>query len=245
MASTEKFSLLRNILKTLGLSADATDDIIDRIADFLSDKEPKAPVKVYPYHLRDDFVTKAEHSFYMVLRSIVPDTVVVMAKVSLGDLFYVKSSDNSEFRTFTNKIDRKHVDFLLCDAKTMRPVAGIELDDKSHQRDDRQARDEFVEHVFRAAKLPLVRFPAKFSYSTAELAGTLKPYLGATVPTIIVSTPMAPAPVAPPSKTTPACPKCASEMILRTAKSGANQGEQFWGCSKYPSCRGILKYEKA
>ena len=41
MAPNEKFGLLRNILKTLGLSAEATDDIVDRISDFLSEKEPK------------------------------------------------------------------------------------------------------------------------------------------------------------------------------------------------------------
>jgi hypothetical protein len=32
MSSNEKFSLLRNILKTIGLSAEAIDDITDRIA---------------------------------------------------------------------------------------------------------------------------------------------------------------------------------------------------------------------
>jgi hypothetical protein len=243
MPSNEKFSLLRNILKTFGLSAEAIDDITDRIADFLSEKEPKSVAKVYPYHLRDDFVTKAEHSFYMVLRSIVPDTAVVLAKVSLGDLFYVKSSDNSEFRTYTNKIDRKHVDFLLCNAKTMRPIAGIELDDKSHQREDRQARDELVEQVFQAAKLPLIRFPAKFSYSTAELSAALKLYLSITIPSGTVSLTTNPTPVATTPKAAPTCPKCGSEMVLRTAKNGANQGGKFWGCSKYPNCRGILKVE--
>lgn len=43
--------------------------------------------------------------------------------------------------------------------------------------------------------------------------------------------------------TTPRCPKCGSEMALRTARSGVNQGEQFWGCSDYPRCRGIVKHE--
>jgi restriction system protein len=33
------------------------------------------------------------------------------------------------------------------------------------------------------------------------------------------------------------CPKCESEMILRTATKGLNAGGQFWGCSRYPRCR--------
>lgn len=37
----------------------------------------------------------------------------------------------------------------------------------------------------------------------------------------------------------PCCPLCSRPMVLRTAKHGANAGGQFWGCTGYPSCRGI------
>lgn len=36
----------------------------------------------------------------------------------------------------------------------------------------------------------------------------------------------------------PACPQCGSTMMLRTARQGANKGQQFYGCSRYPECRG-------
>jgi restriction system protein len=36
----------------------------------------------------------------------------------------------------------------------------------------------------------------------------------------------------------PACPLCAGEMVIRTARRGANAGSQFWGCSRFPGCRG-------
>lgn len=38
---------------------------------------------------------------------------------------------------------------------------------------------------------------------------------------------------------TPVCPDCGSLMVLRTAHKGAHEGEQFWGCSKYPTCKGV------
>lgn len=38
----------------------------------------------------------------------------------------------------------------------------------------------------------------------------------------------------------PTCPRCNAEMVLRTAKKGANAGGQFWGCSRYPACKGIV-----
>ncbi|MCD4741115.1 MAG: restriction endonuclease [Desulfobacteraceae bacterium] len=38
------------------------------------------------------------------------------------------------------------------------------------------------------------------------------------------------------------CPKCGNAMVLRQAKRGQNAGQQFWGCSKFPKCRGTLRY---
>ncbi len=38
----------------------------------------------------------------------------------------------------------------------------------------------------------------------------------------------------------PSCPKCGSVMAKRTAKSGANSGGMFWGCTNFPKCRGII-----
>jgi restriction system protein len=39
------------------------------------------------------------------------------------------------------------------------------------------------------------------------------------------------------SQRAPVCPRCGSEMALRTARQGVNAGQSFWGCSKYPKCR--------
>jgi restriction system protein len=40
-----------------------------------------------------------------------------------------------------------------------------------------------------------------------------------------------------------ACPKCGSEMVLRVAKKGLHAGKIFWGCSKFPECRGMVSVE--
>lgn len=244
MRSQDKFTLLRKILHAIGLSTEAIDDISDRILDFLSDKDEKQDEKqslqlVYPYALRDNFLSPAEHNFYLVLKSAVSELVLVCPKVALGDLFYARSTDPSEFRIYTNKIDRKHVDFLLCDPKTVKPLLGIELDDKSHKRSDRQARDEFIGQVFATAKLPLVRMPVQTSYSTAQLNSILQQHLSTSSQSVSVS---APEPPIEEPFTSPKCPKCGSGMVLRTAKSGANQGGQFWGCPNFPKCHGVLKY---
>lgn len=241
MQSQAKFSLLRRILQALGLSAEAVDDIIARILDFLSPSDDKAPAQAeFPYLVRDDFLSPAEHSFYLVLKSAVSEWALICPKVALGDLFYAKSSDPSKYRTFTNRIDRKHVDFLLCEPRTVKPLLGIELDDKSHLRTDRQERDELVQQVFSAAKLPLVRVPVRPAYAVAELNTLLRQHVARGEARSLGTHVIQDKPAASPS---PRCPKCGSAMVLRTAKSGANQGDQFWGCSNYPRCHGIVKYD--
>lgn len=38
------------------------------------------------------------------------------------------------------------------------------------------------------------------------------------------------------------CPKCNASMALRTAKRGRDSGSKFWGCKKYPRCKGTRSY---
>jgi len=38
----------------------------------------------------------------------------------------------------------------------------------------------------------------------------------------------------------PACPNCNRPMLLRTARTGPKRGQQFWGCSTFPNCKGTL-----
>ena len=247
MASTEKFGMLRTVLRAIGLSDAAAEDIIDRIVDLLSGggQESKTSAEI-AYALRDDFLSPAERSFYGVLLTVTGTSLVVCPKVALGDLFFAKPEDPRQRRILTNRIDRKHVDFLLCKPGSMRPVAGVELDDRSHERADRRERDQFFEEVFRVAGLPLLRFPAQHTYSPNEIYDRLnalfappaeesaEPQAAATEP------PQAETPVPAASTESPACPKCGATMLLRTARSGANVGGQFWGCPNFPKCRSML-----
>src|SRR5690606_28630791 len=89
--------------------------------------EPTATTGELPYRLRDDFLSPAELSFYRVLRLAVKDQAVILAKVNLADIFFVARPNQNQ--AYRNKIDRKHVDFLLLHAETMKPLVGLELDD--------------------------------------------------------------------------------------------------------------------
>jgi restriction system protein len=38
----------------------------------------------------------------------------------------------------------------------------------------------------------------------------------------------------------PTCPICHADMVKRTATRGSNRGSEFWGCSRFPKCRGTI-----
>ncbi len=40
----------------------------------------------------------------------------------------------------------------------------------------------------------------------------------------------------------PLCPLCSTPMKLRIAKQGKNAGNKFWGCSKFPDCKGTSPF---
>jgi len=191
----------------------------------------------FPYRVRDDFLSPAESSFFRVLLTALNGQGLVCPKVGLSDIFFVTKP--KENRAAFNRIAQKHVDFLVCDKTSFKPLFGIELDDASHARADRQARDELVEKVFAAASLPLLRVPVQRGYTLQELSARIEPLLKGLV-----------VPIANPgtagsklsggtgeTSAAPLCPKCDVPMVLRTASRGERAGQQFYGCPNYPKCR--------
>lgn len=42
-------------------------------------------------------------------------------------------------------------------------------------------------------------------------------------------------------ESTTTCPKCGDKLVLRTGKTGAQAGQQFYGCQTFPKCRYVKK----
>ena len=202
----------------------------------------------FPYRLRDDFLSPSEHSFYLVLKTMRGEYLTICPKVSLADVFFVVRP-NENLNAY-NRINRKHVDFILCEPKTMKLRFAIELDDSSHQRKDREERDDFVDAVFKAADLPLVHIPVRSAYNIDELGLLFKPILqqgensSETQKTMVEKSDLPGENLTPAKPQNPLCPKCGIPMVLRTAKTGQNAGQQFYGCPNFPRCREILPYNR-
>ncbi len=133
-----------------------------------------------PYRARQFLLTKTEASFCHTLRRAVGDRFAIAMKVRLADVLKCDAKEN--WQRHQNRINSKHLDFVLCAPNTMGIVAGIELDDRSHGRSKRQQRDAFLDAAMQAANLPLLRFPAQAHYDVNAIAqqidGVLSPANG-------------------------------------------------------------------
>lgn len=240
----ERFSLLRKLLTALGLSEERVEELIALVEGWLGgddedqDEVPEKHGLTYPYRRNENFLTPAEQDFYRALVPAVSSWALIFAKVRLGDLFKTVTPDRKEWYRARNRIERKHVDFVLADPGTLQPLLGIELNDRSHQRADRQKRDRLVVGTFAAAELPLVGIRVKASYPSDELGRFLRQKAGLTA--TISEQPLPRVTPATPAPAAPTCPECGGPMVLRTARRGGNAGNQFWGCSSYPTCKGIV-----
>jgi len=129
---------------------------------------PADPPRVYC--LRESLFTPAERSFLGVLESLDFEGVTITAKVRLADIFGIKHRTPwKERQRALNRITAKHVDFLLIARSDSRPLLGLELDDRSHEEDDRYARDEFVDATFACAGLPLLHIPLRSHYDLKDI----------------------------------------------------------------------------
>ena len=127
------------------------------------------------YYLKKSLFSPAERSFLGVLESLNPPDIRIYAKVRLADIFGIKKGlAKGGAQSALNRINAKHVDFLLVQQNDGTPLVGIELDDKSHEEDQRKSRDAFVDTVFREAGLPLVHVPARATYDPRELTRVIE-----------------------------------------------------------------------
>lgn len=123
----------------------------------------------YPYVAAPGLFTPAEQKFLRALEQALPD-YRVFAKVRVADLITVRKGLTKSARASAfNRVAMKHVDFVLCRTDDLTVICAVELDDKTHERRDRRARDAFLERAFAAAQLPLVRVQVRSSYDAAQL----------------------------------------------------------------------------
>jgi hypothetical protein len=220
------------------------------------------------FERKEYLYSPAERSFLGILEQALDSQYRIFGKVRLGDIVKpAKGLTPSKRATASNRINQKHVDFVICSATDLALLGVVELDDQSHGREDRVKRDEFVDRALAAAKIPVIHFSAQKGYNLLEVSTKLEEcfavgLVSATKTTVkgesevektaaeddkhatpIIEqadgTPVEP--VLPIQESSaPTCPKCSSVMVKRQAMKGPHAGKFFWACSTFPKCKQVL-----
>ena len=105
-------------------------------------------IEKLPYR-RKFLLTKNEYWFYKSLKEIADKyDFAVLAKIRFADLVEVSAeADKKEYMKYFGKIKSKHIDFILCKKDNLYPELLIELNDSSHNTEDRIKRDEFIKKI--------------------------------------------------------------------------------------------------
>jgi len=127
----------------------------------------------YAYQKKQFFMSRAEHEFYDVLVKAVGNEYLIFAQVHLPTIVDEKIK-GQPWKAARAHIDRKSVDFVLCDKVYISPKLAIELDDRTHERENRIERDGEVERILNVAGLPLLRLENHGNFNPQELASRIR-----------------------------------------------------------------------
>ena len=118
---------------------------------------------------RRPLLTKAEMHFAEALEKAVYPRLRVYSQVSLSAIVKVKADNRSTWQSAFNSVSRKYVDFVIVDPITMEVKKVIELDDHSHERQDRQGRDQQLDSILTQAGIPIIHYKAQVAYDPLVL----------------------------------------------------------------------------
>jgi hypothetical protein len=119
---------------------------------------------------RGRFLSANEKIFLRALDAALGHGYRAFAQVRLAELADVEDAGSPQLRRRALiGVFGKSVDFVICNALALEPVAAIEVDDRTHCLPDRRARGAFVNGVFAEIDFTLLRVTAQGSYSVAEL----------------------------------------------------------------------------
>lgn len=108
----------------------------------------------YPYE-KKYLLSAAEYKFYKILKEKCDEAdLLICPKVRMEDFLTVTDMQNRA--KYRGRIKSRHIDFVICN-EDLYMLAGLELDDSSHNSAAAQEADRFKDNVFQTIGLPLYR----------------------------------------------------------------------------------------
>lgn len=119
-------------------------------------RRDRSPSQPWPLEAKRTVLTDAEQVLYRRLVTSLPEHIV-LAQVQLLQVLKFKRGARSQ--ATLNRISQLSLDFLIVNPDTS-VVTAIELDDSTHEREDRKRADARKAHALESAGIPLIRWVA-------------------------------------------------------------------------------------
>ena len=126
-----------------------------------------------PYEQQGPLLGEVPLQFYRVLREAIQDDWSLLRAVPLGEVFKVRHGV-SKPHLWQKKLGSHKIDFLLCDADTMRARLAIALDPPTEDEQEEGERDVFLDEACGSADLCLLRVTIRPSYNKDSLRASIK-----------------------------------------------------------------------
>ena len=121
-----------------------------------SGNQKTSPLYKYRYNRKYVIMTEREQEFYKKLKLVCGDSILVFPQIHLSNLFF-HNIKGQNFKAAFKFINRLSVDFVLVDSRNFKTLMAIELDDSTHNEQERIRRDLIVNDIFKKANFPLLR----------------------------------------------------------------------------------------
>ena len=132
-----------------------------------TDSGEKRPLPVAGAYKKRWLLSYNEKDAFKKLQSAANEVgYTVFSKVRLLDLLEPVSGKN--YRSYFYKVQAKHVDFVLLDEKLVARCI-VELDDNSHDAEDRKARDAFVDEIVTSVGYQIIHTRAITDETIAQI----------------------------------------------------------------------------
>lgn len=119
------------------------------------------------YEKVERVMNQSEQALFVNLQKTLGGDYIILSKVRIEDFVGVRDNvlNQRDHWGLRSRIKSRHVDFLVCDQATTKPLLALELDGKSHNALDRQGRDQFVDELYKAIELPIKHIPVGSNFA--------------------------------------------------------------------------------
>jgi len=141
-------------------------------------KDTVPPVKdlIARFEVRERFLSDTELEFLRLLCESVGDKAIVCPKPRVLETLRILNAHWHLEDAL--RVDRKHIDFLVCDSTTGKPLCAVQIQWWNEQQGAYRPQEQLLDQAFRVAGLPVTYVPSNQLPTVSEMRQQIEDLIG-------------------------------------------------------------------